>query len=206
MSKDAWLNWYKDKKVEAVVTNFARIFRESDFARVLDFGCGTGRNTVYLARSGFEVHAFDWSESATEVTKKELSREGLSADVRVWNMTETPLPYPDSFFDAVLVMRVMHHTYVERIKAIASEIGRFTRRGGFLYVEVPTYQKALRLRSEGMISEEPEPGTLVPSAGDEAGIPHHYFKKDELVATFPDFGPTSVEERSEHYCLTARRK
>jgi SAM-dependent methyltransferase len=205
LSKDAWLNWYQDRKVEASVTGFIRILKESGAARVLDFGCGTGRNTVYLAKSGFEVHAFDWSEAAIEVTKKELSQAGLSADVRVWDMTETPLPYPDSYFDAVLVMKVMHHTYFDKIRAIALEIGRFTRRGGFLCVEVPTYQKALRLRSEGVPSEEPEPGTFVLAARDEAGIPHHYFKKEELIAMFPDFSPLGLEERFEHYCLTARR-
>jgi SAM-dependent methyltransferase len=206
MSKDAWLNWYQDRKVEDSVVNFARILKEAGSLRVLDLGCGTGRNTVYLARLGFEVHGFDWSQAAVEICKQELSKMGLDADIRVWDMNETPFPYSTSYFDAVLVMKVMHHTYVEKIRRIAAEIQRLIKRGGFLYVEVPTYKKVLKPLPGGAKSgAEPEPGTFVPSWGDEAGIPHHHFRKEELIALFPEFTPLGLEERNEHYCLTARR-
>lgn len=130
MSKDAWLNWYQDREVEEGVVRFSRLLKEDGSSRILDFGCGTGRNTVYLAGLGFETHGFDWSGASIETAKQELSRAGLSADLSVWDMNETPLPYTDSYFDAVLVMRVMHHTYAERVKRIAAEIARLTKSGG----------------------------------------------------------------------------
>jgi SAM-dependent methyltransferase len=134
--------------------------------------------------------------------KDELSRAGLDADLRVWDMNETPLPYPDSYFDAVLVMRVMHHTYVEKIKRIAAEIGRLTKRGGLLYAEVPAYERAHRPYP----CTEPEPGTFLPSSGDEAGIPHHFFRREELVSLFPGFVPLELEVKYDyHYCFTARK-
>jgi len=205
MSKDTWLSWYHDKRVEGSIVNFARILKEGGSARILDFGCGTGRNAIYLAKLGFKVEGFDWSRAAVEISRKELSKLKLKADLRVWDMNETPLPYPDSHFDGVLVMRVMHHTYVDKIRRAASEIGRITKRGGYLYVEVPTYEKAMRLGLEGVRSREPEPGTFVPLTGDEAGIPHHHFKKEELIALFQGFTPRELQERYEHYCLTALR-
>src|SRR5439155_359783 len=73
MSKDAWLDWYRDKRVEECVVDFGRMFKEAAATRILDFGCGTGRNTVYLVRVGFEVYGFDWSEAAVAATKQELS-------------------------------------------------------------------------------------------------------------------------------------
>lgn len=205
MSKDSWLDWYGDRKVEGSVVEFAKTLKLTKASKVLDFGCGTGRNTLYLSRMGFDVFGFDWSEAALEKARAELSGQGLMADLRAWDMNEVPLPYGDAFFDAVLIMRVMHHTFVDKIRRIASEVSRIAKRGGYLYVEVPTYEEALRLSSEGMKSEEPEPGTFVPSTGDEVGIPHHHFKKDELTALFASFTPLAIETRYEHLCFTARR-
>ena len=83
MSKDAWLDWYQDKRVEEGVVDFAKMLKEAAANRILDFGCGTGRNTVYLVRVGFEVYGFDWSEAAVAATKQELSREKLDANLQV---------------------------------------------------------------------------------------------------------------------------
>lgn len=205
MSKDSWLDWYKDRRPEESLVDFARVLKEAGSSKVLDFGCGTGRNSIYFARLGFDVHGFDWSGAALEMCRKDLSRLNLRADLRVWDMNDTPLPYPDSRFDAVIVMRVVHHTYEDNIRRITAEIGRITKRGGYAYVEVPTYERAVRLELEGAGSQEPEPGTFIPLTGDEAGIPHHHFKKEELIALFSDFTPQTLEERQEHYCLTAVR-
>jgi trans-aconitate methyltransferase len=49
VGKDAWLDWYKERKVEPAVVDFARLLKNARATRVLDFGCGTGRNTIYLA-------------------------------------------------------------------------------------------------------------------------------------------------------------
>lgn len=206
MSKDAWLNWYLDRRVEEGVIRFSSLLL-SEFGtsrrRVLDFGCGTGRNTVYLAKLGFKAYAFDWSEASIRVTKQELSHEGQNAsNLRVWDMNETPFPYSDSYFDAVLVMRVMHHTYSEGIRRIAAEISRLTKSGGLLY-EVPAFERAHRPES----CMEPEPSTFVPSSGDETGIPHHFFTKGELITLFPCFDPVELDVKYDyHYCFTARRR
>lgn len=182
---------------------FARLLKEAGSSRVLDFGCGTDRNTVYLDRLGFEIHGFDWSEAAVTAARRELSHAGLGADLRVWDMNETPFPYSDSYFDAVLVLRVMHHTYVEKIEHMAGEISRITKSGGLLYLEVPAYERAHR----PLPCSEPEPGTFVPSSGDEAGIPHHFFRNEELASLFSDFTPLELDVKYDyHYCFTARRR
>jgi SAM-dependent methyltransferase len=201
-NKDAWLDWYKDGRVEEGVASLAKDLQDQRKRRVLDLGSGTGRHTVYLAKLGFEVYGFDWSEAAIRLANEELSEQRLSANLIVWDMNETPLPYDESFFDAVIAVRVLHHTYVEKIKRIAAEIERVTKVGGYLYFEVPTYEKALRQKFEGARSEEPEPGTFLPLEGDEAGIPHHHFTLDEVLKLFPNFILRTLQEESEHYCFT----
>jgi SAM-dependent methyltransferase len=204
--KDTWLDWYRDRKVEGTVAALSKELLDAKVRKILDFGTGTGRHTVYLAKMGFDVYGFDWSETAISITEAELSKQGLSAKLTVWDMNQTPLPYAEGFFDAVIAIRVLHHTYVENIKRIASEIARITRVGGYLYIEAPTYDKALKQKLEGVKSKEPEPGTYVPFEGEEAGVPHHHFTRDEMLRIFENFNPLAVEEIEEHFCFTGIKK
>jgi len=204
--KDTWLDWYKDGKVEEGVATVAKLLLQARARRILDFGTGTGRHTVYLATMGFEVYGFDWSETAMTLAKQALASEGLSANLTIWDMNETPLPYDDGFFDGVIAVRVLHHTYVEKIKRIAAEVARITRVRGYLYIEAPTYEKAIQQRVEGMKSEEPEPGTFLPLEGEEAGVPHHHFTRDEILKVFPSFSPLTLEVRGDHHCFTGSKR
>ena len=83
MIKDTWVDWYQDRLVDENVVAIAELLKSKRASRVLDFGCGTGRHTVYLAKTGFNVYGFDWSENAVAVATKELSRQGLNASVVV---------------------------------------------------------------------------------------------------------------------------
>src|SRR5436189_2985189 len=47
--------------------------------RALDLGCGEGRHTILLARSGYDVTAFDLEPLALEKARAALRREGLKA-------------------------------------------------------------------------------------------------------------------------------
>jgi len=122
--------------------------------------------------------------------------------LRVWDMNDTPLPYDDSFFDAVVAVKVLHHTYFHKILQIASEIRRVTRSGGIAYIVSPTYDKVMKEKQRGMSFDEPEPGTFIALNGKEIGIPHHHFRGNEMFQVFGAFRTVSFEERDEHFCFT----
>ncbi len=44
---------------------------------VLDIGCGTGTNSLWLARQGFEVTGLDISKEAVAIARKRASEEGI---------------------------------------------------------------------------------------------------------------------------------
>jgi tellurite methyltransferase len=46
--------------------------------RLLDIGCGEGRNAVFFARNGYHVHALDISERGLEKTAALAARAGVS--------------------------------------------------------------------------------------------------------------------------------
>jgi ubiquinone/menaquinone biosynthesis C-methylase UbiE len=77
-------------------------------ARVLEIGCGTGRDSFRIARRLGEQGEFfvqDLSEQMVFKTRQRLEAEreqlGLSASIDYFVSTARFLPFPDGFFDAV---------------------------------------------------------------------------------------------------------
>ena len=68
--------------------------------KVLDFGCGAGAHTWYLAREGFDTYAFDISETAVKRLRNRLETEGLRANVIAADGMN--MPYEDEFFDVII--------------------------------------------------------------------------------------------------------
>ena len=61
-------------------------------AKVLDLGCGDGRNAIPLAEAGFTVTAIDISEAGIRKLETLSAREGLTIDCSVANMTSFAFP------------------------------------------------------------------------------------------------------------------
>ena len=68
--------------------------------RVLDLGCGDGRNMPLLADLGLEVHGVEIAEEICARTVARLARLGVTVDARVGR--NHALPFEDRFFDHVL--------------------------------------------------------------------------------------------------------
>ena len=63
---------------------FVRLEEEGKIVgSVLDIGCGTGANAIYLAQRGHDVLAFELVPRAIELAKKHLGSRELPVDFRV---------------------------------------------------------------------------------------------------------------------------
>jgi SAM-dependent methyltransferase len=103
--------------------------------RVLEAGCGFGRNLVYLIREGCQVFALDADAAGIEQVRQ-LSASlntGLPAD----NFQVGPIeqmPFPDEFVDAVVCSAVLHFARDEdQFRAMLAELWRVLRPGGMLF-------------------------------------------------------------------------
>jgi tellurite methyltransferase len=56
--------------------------------RAVDIACGEGRNSIFLARHGFDVLGLDISEAGLEKARGWMEREGLKIDFRLVNMED----------------------------------------------------------------------------------------------------------------------
>lgn len=119
---------------ESVVRFIARNYysQERQKIKILDFGCGGGAHTWFLAREGFDVYAFDGSESAVRKTGNYLKNEGgLACHLAV--MDGIDLKYDGDFFDCVIDNATVYSNLYENICKMYEEIFRVLKKGGRLY-------------------------------------------------------------------------
>lgn len=103
--------------------------------RVLDAGCGYGRNLVHLLREGCEVFALDMDADAVDHVRQ-LSASlmtGLPAE----NFQVGPIermPFADGFADVVICSSVLHFARDdEHFRGMLAELWRVLRVGGMLF-------------------------------------------------------------------------
>lgn len=94
---------------------------------VVDFGCGSGNDTVSLAKRGANVYAFDISHGQVEETLKVVEANGLSGKVKAERMTAEDLLYPADFADLIFGRAILHHVELE---GAINEVNRILKRGG----------------------------------------------------------------------------
>jgi SAM-dependent methyltransferase len=103
--------------------------------RVLDAGCGAGRNLVYLLREGYEVFGADLDAQAVESTRRLAARlaPGLPAgNFRVEAIEE--MSFPDGFADLVLSSAVLHFARGDdQFLAMLRGTWRVLKPGGLLF-------------------------------------------------------------------------
>lgn len=58
--------------------------------RVLELGCGTGTNAIFLAQSGFEVTAVDLSQTALASARSKAQQAGVSISFLEADVTKLP--------------------------------------------------------------------------------------------------------------------
>jgi SAM-dependent methyltransferase len=103
--------------------------------RVVDAGCGYGRNLVHLLREGCEVFALDANAEGVEHVRRlaEALGTGLPAEnFRVGAIEE--MPFADGLADVVLCNSVLHFARDERqFRAMLRELWRVVKPGGMLF-------------------------------------------------------------------------
>ena len=106
--------------------------------RVLDAGCGRGRNLVYLMRIGADVFAVDSDPENIEGVRT-LARNlspALPADqFRIESLER--LSFPDAAFDVVLCNAVLHFMKDEaEFRAVLDQLFRVLRSGGLFFARL----------------------------------------------------------------------
>jgi ubiquinone/menaquinone biosynthesis C-methylase UbiE len=112
-----------------------RITRGRRFRRILDLGCGTGKQTVLLAPHAEEVWAFDLSAASLRQAQARCAQAGVR-NARFFQQSIVTLPAEDGSVDAIFsygdVISHVHDAY----RQVFAECARVLSPDGVLAFEV----------------------------------------------------------------------
>jgi SAM-dependent methyltransferase len=101
-------------------------------ARILEVGCGAGRITLALARSGHTIDALDSTTAMLRLTLNDAVDQGVQDRVRIHSADVHALPFEAQTFDLVIAIGVVPWLHSERIAL--QEMQRVLKPGGHLLV------------------------------------------------------------------------
>ena len=147
-------------------------------AKVLDAGCGSGRDSQYFKEDGFDVHAIDAAEEMIKEAKKNVK----GVKFKAMDMMKTD--FKDGTFDGVWASASLLHNEKDDISKILGEFKRVLKDEGVLYLSVKEGEGE-EVKKEEKYNNEPRPFVyyklpevkdLVKNAGFE--IMHSEFSED----------------------------
>jgi len=127
---------------------------------VLDCGCGTGENALFLADKGYTVTGFDLAPTAISRALQKAEQRGLDVPFKVADALDMS-GYEDSF-DTVIDSGVAHVFTHEELSRYAAALHRVCRTGATVHVLGINEHRAFQSQLAGAVAElggdAPEPG------------------------------------------------
>jgi len=144
--------------------------------RVLDVGCGNGRNLVFLAQN-FSMQGVGYDISQAAIAEARRLSFGLPIEYEARSMSGD-LKLGENSQDLVLDMMSSHFLSKKERTVLRDEIYRILRPGGWLFMK--TFLRDGDLHTRRLLEESPtkEDGTYIHPV---IGVPEHAYFETELV-------------------------
>ena len=167
--------YYWGHKPSAMCDRVIALLRERlpDHPRLIDLGCGEGRNAVYLAQHGFDVVGMDLSAVGLEKAAAYARQVGVALRLVQGDIVTYAL---DESYDVVFSSGALHYLPPEVRAARYADYRAHTRPGGLNALSVFVHKP------------------FIPPAPDAEATAHHY-RSGELLGYYWDWEILySVEE------------
>ncbi len=190
MAKKVWDEFFKKEnnskkfgkhifdysKPDKDIVRLVSFLKKERVKKILDLGCGNGRNSNFLAAKNFNIVGIDNSKLAIKKAKHENRKvKYLFADMK-------KLPFREDFFDAVISTQTIFHGLLKNIRKTIREIKKVTKSNGLVFITLQP-MKGNKYR----MGKKLEKGTYISTDGDDKGEVHHFFAKAEILKEFQDF-------------------
>jgi SAM-dependent methyltransferase len=107
--------------------------------KVLDVGCGRGEILRHCAKLGADAYGIDYAPVAVDLAKHLIERQAQPpagepeippGKIGVSQADAKQLPFPDGYFDRVLMFDVVEHLYPWELELCLAEVRRVLKPGG----------------------------------------------------------------------------
>jgi ubiquinone/menaquinone biosynthesis C-methylase UbiE len=102
--------------------------------RIVDFGCGSGANSVLLANRGAHVWGIDISEDLLRLARRRLAVSGRDGGATFIAGSAHDMPFPDNSVDVVFGIAILHHLDLD---LVSREVLRVLKPGGRAIFQEP---------------------------------------------------------------------
>lgn len=117
-----------DKTDEVFIYKFLKLVKKS--GKVLDIGCGSGKDLRKIQERGFQTCGIDTSEKMLSIARKK------SPNTKFFKMDAIYLDFPNSYFDGALSLYVLDHFPTDMFKKTIKEIYRVLKKSSpFLLIQ-----------------------------------------------------------------------
>lgn len=142
----AWENEYRNSKLvtknpepQNDVLRFFKFLKkeniQTDNLKVLDLGCGTGRNSNYFAVKGNEVIGIDISKTAIKIAQSRANEMKIEDKVSYMvGDIGSNYPFENDYFDLILDITSSNSLIEKERKIYLEESYRTLKNGGYMFV------------------------------------------------------------------------
>ncbi|HMQ60626.1 MAG TPA: class I SAM-dependent methyltransferase [Flavilitoribacter sp.] len=106
--------------------------------RLLDAGCGTGRNAEYFVRNNYDFFGIDAREEAIQEARRRIQGWNPHFDIGKFRVADVArIPFPDDHFDFIISSAVLHFAADRaQFTVLMEEMLRVLAPGGTLWIRM----------------------------------------------------------------------
>lgn len=199
---------------ENVVRYLHKNFSTGKGKTILDFGCGSGRNTVVMADMGFKICAVDYNDVCLKLTREKMEQKGYK-NVTYMRNQRSDIPVEDMGVDVIVAWGALFYfNETDRHKNFI-ELHRVLKPGGVFLADFRTkddsmYKKGREIEKDLFILDD--------TNGDLAGINYWFCSEDEVRKLYSihgfeivnlekkEFWSNNMMNRNSHWHVWARKE
>lgn len=158
--------------------------------RILDLGCGNGRNLIFFSKHGSSGVGIDISDKAIAMAKKNSLNTEL--DFQVGNIGET-LVFQDDSFDLALDITASNALNEAERLVYLSEVRRVLKPDGYFFVRALCLEGDKNAKKLIENFPGPEAGTYIMPG---VGLVERVFSRENFLETYQDFELLELKKES----------
>lgn len=114
-------------------------------ASILDVGCGSGRNLLYLAKMGHRVLGIDHNQPALATVREIAQNEALSGVDVQWHDLNCPLNLKPESYELIISTVTLQFLNPQHIPELLAVLQEATKKNGYHFLVFPIYSESYPL-------------------------------------------------------------